>query len=325
MRSHGTLMLPAPAFSATAASSAAPLVFRGGSPTSQFVVGGPSGIETRVGLLSGALGSSQQSPRPHHRTASSDSSELSALQQRAHVRGPSFSLAASGNAEQGGSESSAAPAAPATLQVEATVETPTAVADVHELLSPGSTPQYPRRRHLAVSWAQYYQLYKGETCRYMLRPPRVLCTLSGPSTPGGSQPLGAVRQLLSLNAGAGGETAGSGEESPLPAPGCCAICLDGLEAGELVQPMICCRHLFHQTCVRALVEARRGDDSPLLLGPRPLGDRILCPLCRGQLAATSLSEVPEAERDAVVWLDTTRPPYTEDGVLRDSFGGTLDF
>lgn len=89
----------------------------------------------------------------------------------------------------------------------------------------------------------------------------------------------------------------------MPARGACAICLEPLQEEQVVQPMVYCRHLFHESCVQELLEARR-QDSPRGMGSLPLGARISCPLCRGRLAAASLSEVPEPERGAVVPLDS---------------------
>mmetsp|Transcript_34506 Transcript_34506/g.107423 ORF Transcript_34506/g.107423 Transcript_34506/m.107423 type:complete len:232 (-) Transcript_34506:113-808(-) len=161
----------------------------------------------------------------------------------------------------------------------------------------GETPVgHPRMQTVQYSRAFRMAFFGGEASpsqarRYVLRPARVVRAVEEAATPGGSQPLCASREHL------------ESEEAPLLARETCAICLELLQAGETVQPMVRCRHLFHETCVREFLEARRRDDSPQAGAGLPLGARLSCPLCRGRLAASSLSEVPEPERGAVVPLE----------------------
>lgn len=141
-------------------------------------------------------------------------------------------------------------------------------------------------------------------CRVgLLRPTRVVRSLSGLTSPGGTH----------------ARCAECGEDRiSLPADGVCAICFEVLASGEMVQPMLRCGHCFHQACVDALLEARRGE-----------GDRIRCPLCRDRLLASSLSEMPEAERGTArphrCWPSSTSMEGFPDGAfLGGSLGGSLD-
>jgi len=92
------------------------------------------------------------------------------------------------------------------------------------------------------------------------------------------------------------------EEPRVPNHDLCAICLETLKVGQRVQPMVRCQHLFHESCIADLIKARW--DSACAQDTRgSLGDLVSCPLCRGRLAATSISEVPELERSSVVLLE----------------------
>eukprot|EP00747_Dinoflagellata_sp_TGD_P169370 gnl/TRDRNA2_/TRDRNA2_198198_c0_seq1.p1 gnl/TRDRNA2_/TRDRNA2_198198_c0~~gnl/TRDRNA2_/TRDRNA2_198198_c0_seq1.p1 ORF type:complete len:402 (+),score=39.26 gnl/TRDRNA2_/TRDRNA2_198198_c0_seq1:67-1272(+) len=124
--------------------------------------------------------------------------------------------------------------------------------------------------------------------RYLLRPRGVVC--QGSCTPGGTPgSLYVSREGHPLaDCEAVQDTVASQEM--------CAICLDVLQPGDLVQPMVGCRHLFHQGCIQGLVQAD------------PTGVRMRCPLCRGPLAAASLSEIPMQERDAAESLDMDSAP-----------------
>lgn len=127
--------------------------------------------------------------------------------------------------------------------------------------------------------------------RYLLRPPRVVVDAK---TPGGSQQLRAARGEDAIATPGGTQLHTSrGEEASLPAWEECAICLEPLQAGETVQPMVRCAHLFHRSCVRDFVRARHAES--------PSG--LSCPLCRGHLATTSLSDVPEPEQADAVPFD----------------------
>jgi len=49
----------------------------------------------------------------------------------------------------------------------------------------------------------------------------------------------------------------------------CAICLETLEPGDLVQPMANCRHAFHAHCAKLWLQAQ------------PSSSQAKCPECRG--------------------------------------------
>lgn len=132
-------------------------------------------------------------------------------------------------------------------------------------------------------------VYAEDARRYVLRPSRLVRTMSGGlSTPGGTKELCAEWEPMA--------------QLPVPVHEVCAICLETLKSGDLVQPMVQCWHLFHQRCIRELIQVRQSDPRRSAERLQPLGDRISCPLCRGQVAAADLAEVPELERSAVVPL-----------------------
>jgi len=155
------------------------------------------------------------------------------------------------------------------------------------------------------------RLPSGGTCHHhrlcMLRPSRVVRTLSGIASPGGGRTYCAERS----------------EECEdrvlVPSRELCAICLEALTSGDIVQPMVRCSHLFHKACIDALLEARRGEGL------------LSCPTCRGRLGASSLSEMPEQERAGVHVLNHPRVPSLEatsgslDGSgLGSSMSGSVD-
>lgn len=121
----------------------------------------------------------------------------------------------------------------------------------------------------------------------VLRPVRVVEAIPGFFSPGGTQPLYAVRPNFSVADIA---------PAPVPKSETCAICLEPFRQGELVQPMVSCPHLFHHGCVSSFVQAAQEQPQR----------NILCPLCRGPMVSRNLQEVPEDERDAVVVLDQRR-------------------
>ncbi|CAE8609633.1 unnamed protein product, partial [Polarella glacialis] len=69
----------------------------------------------------------------------------------------------------------------------------------------------------------------------------------------------------------------------------CAICFEPLRSGEQVQPMVHCSHIFHRSCIDSFLRARAG-------GADLTSSHITCPMCRGQMLANSVSEVPDVER-----------------------------
>jgi len=149
-------------------------------------------------------------------------------------------------------------------------------------LSPSSTRTMGWQGRRAAS----FMLEQAPAKNYFLRPARTLQHSD-------MQPL-PRRQFAS-----GADWFGNEEDEV------CAICLDPLQVGEMVQPMVRCHHLFHHTCVRAFVEARRREQQNQGHICAPLGECIACPLCRGRLAAFTLSEVPSQEHDRVVPLDAS--------------------
>mmetsp|Transcript_65684 Transcript_65684/g.122454 ORF Transcript_65684/g.122454 Transcript_65684/m.122454 type:complete len:295 (-) Transcript_65684:252-1136(-) len=149
----------------------------------------------------------------------------------------------------------------------------------HQPVSPMSPSSarimgWPGRR------AASFMLEQAPARRYFLRPPRTLQDGDMHGFP--------RKQCL------------SGDEDEV-----CAICLEPLQVGEMVQPMVRCHHLFHHTCVRAFVDARRREQQSQGHICAPLGECIACPLCRGRLAAFTLSEVPSQEHDQMVPLDAS--------------------
>lgn len=130
--------------------------------------------------------------------------------------------------------------------------------------------------------------FKSPT-KYMLRPARQVVVIPTSGTPGGQ---GSLRRLWAVR------EPGAADQVPVASNELCAICLDPLRPGESVQPMVRCQHLFHAACVHDFVKAASAN-------PFELGDRVKCPLCRGRLATSTLSEVPQVERDSVVALDAS--------------------
>jgi hypothetical protein len=122
--------------------------------------------------------------------------------------------------------------------------------------------------------------------RYSLRPARIIRTMSGDTTPGGTCHFAAVLERSgSLN----------GMSSVrLPTEGECAICFEFLKSGDQVQPMVHCSHIFHKHCIDAYIQARVS--SLRMDGSYLMHTRISCPMCRGPMMTSCLSEVPESER-----------------------------
>lgn len=120
--------------------------------------------------------------------------------------------------------------------------------------------------------------------RYVVRPPRVLqrsAVGNSLEARGCSAPL----QPLTLE----------DRES-------CAICLEEFDVGDIVQPMLRCRHLFHRSCMKQFVSSRR--DAATGAWPHvPLGDRVKCPLCRGRFSTASPLDVPDQEWELRRYLD----------------------
>ena len=80
----------------------------------------------------------------------------------------------------------------------------------------------------------------------------------------------------------------------------CAICLEALAVGDTVQPMLRCEHILHEGCARALVKSQQPLTRVFAF------ERLSCPTCRGEMLASSLSQVPEQEREAAVRLQEER-------------------
>jgi len=142
---------------------------------------------------------------------------------------------------------------------------------------------------------------------YVLRPPRIVRC----STEGGSRFLCLAKASASqkdcVRSQSQRESLSLNTVSPIRSTTIhetCAICLEPISVGEMVQPMVRCSHIFHHDCIKAMLERRRSEDAAgFNVDLLPLGDRVLCPLCRGPLAAASLSEIPELERDFVSALE----------------------
>jgi hypothetical protein len=156
-------------------------------------------------------------------------------------------------------------------------------------------------RSLITQISQYGQsVYRAASRRYILRPPR---EVHGAASPGGSHILWAVRDP------------GATDKVLVPPKEQCAICLELLRPGELVQPMVHCTHLFHEACIQELLQVGSSDAKQ----GQSFAERVKCPLCRGTMAASSLSELPQWERDSVVELDTgTAELLVEDGSIVQS-------
>lgn len=140
--------------------------------------------------------------------------------------------------------------------------------------------------------------------QYVLRPPCLLRTSSCDSS---VSSLGTASEMLKTPAEhATNESAAANpymKQISRPRNEACAICLESFEVGEVVQPMVGCKHLFHRSCVAGFIDACREDLSTSSWRRPPLGERLKCPLCRGRLATQCLSDVPQQERDLVVSLD----------------------
>jgi len=63
----------------------------------------------------------------------------------------------------------------------------------------------------------------------------------------------------------------------------CAFCLEPFRAGDRVQPMLSCRHFFHEACVREFVRALSPAGSSALQY-WPVDHSVRCPICRGPFA-----------------------------------------
>eukprot|EP00927_Polykrikos_kofoidii_P057606 TRINITY_DN51761_c0_g1_i1.p1 TRINITY_DN51761_c0_g1~~TRINITY_DN51761_c0_g1_i1.p1 ORF type:complete len:578 (-),score=46.18 TRINITY_DN51761_c0_g1_i1:255-1988(-) len=147
--------------------------------------------------------------------------------------------------------------------------------------------------------------------RYVLRPSRTLRRVEGSGST--DAPLCAVHT----------------HAPPMLSNDDCAICLEAFKTGELVQPMVRCQHVFHETCVRALLHARQPATSDLDVAF--LTDRIVCPLCRGHLATSSILDLPEQERTFAVHLEEflghTSPSFpspSTPAMEHVSLGSTVD-
>jgi len=84
----------------------------------------------------------------------------------------------------------------------------------------------------------------------------------------------------------------------------CAICLEALKPGDMVQPMLGCGHVFHEGCVKSFLAVRCSAPAHGFGRVRSL--EACCPLCRGRLAARSISEVPETERDGAIVVNRSQ-------------------
>lgn len=120
----------------------------------------------------------------------------------------------------------------------------------------------------------------------ILRPPRVVL-----STADGVQSMCLLRdreiRLQFVRAGLPGGPLLREEEG-------CAICLEPFKTGDRVQLMANCRHVFHAGCIDGFLRAHFPEclDS----------DCVSCPLCRGPLLASTVSQVPHRERSLVTNL-----------------------
>eukprot|EP00928_Gymnodinium_smaydae_P037897 TRINITY_DN26252_c0_g1_i1.p1 TRINITY_DN26252_c0_g1~~TRINITY_DN26252_c0_g1_i1.p1 ORF type:complete len:405 (+),score=59.00 TRINITY_DN26252_c0_g1_i1:38-1216(+) len=83
----------------------------------------------------------------------------------------------------------------------------------------------------------------------------------------------------------------------------CAICLDDFCAGDVVQPMLDCRHLFHCSCMHKFILARSRTLSSRSSALAAFCDQVTCPLCRGRVLSHSSDQLPIAEREKAVSSD----------------------
>mmetsp|Transcript_59718 Transcript_59718/g.99209 ORF Transcript_59718/g.99209 Transcript_59718/m.99209 type:complete len:383 (+) Transcript_59718:49-1197(+) len=139
--------------------------------------------------------------------------------------------------------------------------------------------------------------------RYVVRPTRVL---RRPAVGSSLQAMGCLAPLQPFT---------------LEDHECCAICLEEFNAGDLVQPMLGCKHLFHRSCITGFIHARREEATRASLwAHEPLGERVKCPLCRGRIATPTLLDVPEQEWDLVRYLEEDLHGDMMDSVTRPSHG-----
>lgn len=157
----------------------------------------------------------------------------------------------------------------------------------HRMPSMESLPMTPERRPAPLPLPPPV-LWVAQEEHFLLRPPRVVCRRS----PGEDAAL-----RIAVTAQAIGTV-----EVPAEADVQCAICLEDVADGDKVQPMLQCSHLFHEECVRSLVEARLNLASEASEGLTAM----TCPLCRGRLAAENVFELPEDERCSAALLVATR-------------------
>eukprot|EP00440_Ansanella_granifera_P000966 gb/GFBE01001043.1/.p1 GENE.gb/GFBE01001043.1/~~gb/GFBE01001043.1/.p1 ORF type:complete len:253 (+),score=8.20 gb/GFBE01001043.1/:1-759(+) len=166
-----------------------------------------------------------------------------------------------------------------------------------------SLPVSPQRRSIWRAEGHYLSVSDAleedaarrvpQHARCYLRPVQRVRTLSGDATPGGSNRYCAVFEPTLQS-----------HQRPrvrLPTELECAICFEVLRSGEQVQPMMHCSHLFHKQCVDALIRSRVAagysqDAQDSVEGTRPCLTYLSCPMCRGQMLASSISELPVAER-----------------------------
>eukprot|EP00931_Biecheleriopsis_adriatica_P036951 TRINITY_DN21221_c0_g1_i1.p1 TRINITY_DN21221_c0_g1~~TRINITY_DN21221_c0_g1_i1.p1 ORF type:complete len:247 (+),score=9.39 TRINITY_DN21221_c0_g1_i1:48-788(+) len=162
--------------------------------------------------------------------------------------------------------------------------------------SAASFPPSPQRHHLwrssqgSIPLAAEISDDGGRQQRcYSLRPVQRIRTLSDEMTPGGTGHYCAVFEH-------------SWPTHPrrrvrLPTEMECAICFEVLRSGEQVQPMVHCSHLFHKHCIDALI--RSGVAAAQSHEHMESSSRVRCPMCRGRMLASSISEVPDDERPHV--------------------------
>lgn len=139
-----------------------------------------------------------------------------------------------------------------------------------------------------------------ESC--VLRPTRIV--LAGPlgGMLGAFLPRDCSAQLAFSCKASCEDTSTAATSNDEAAPECCAFCLEEFRAGDRVQPMLACRHLFHEDCVRQFLRTH----SPCgFLVPSAFALHIRCPMCRGPVGlprsdSESLAEVPPAERNLMV-------------------------